>query len=204
MDFIVLSSSKGTVFQSVIDRIQEGSLHAHCLGLITDRADRGCTEKAKKAGIPVKIIPMMQVDDRAAYDKNVHAAILDFMESEAAQSSKLKAQSCFIACMGWMFLFSPWFVKQWSGRILNVHPSLLPKYPGTHPHEDVLKNGDTESGMTIHLIDEGIDTGKILLQKKCPVLPDDSEKTLKKRVQALECEWYPRVLEMIEKGELRL
>lgn len=204
MNFIVLSSSKGTVFQSVIDRIADGSLHAHCLGLITDRADRGCVEKADKAGVPVKIIPMMQGGDREAYDKKIHQTACTLFGIEPKTTYQIPDTENVIACMGWMYLFSPWFVKQWRGRILNVHPALLPKYPGTHAHEEVLANKDTESGMSIHLIDEGIDTGKILLQKKCPVLPDDTKETLKARVQALECEWSPKVLEMIEKGEMSM
>jgi phosphoribosylglycinamide formyltransferase-1 len=84
-----------------------------------------------------------------------------------------------------------------------VHPSLLPKYPGIHAHEEVLAAKEKESGMTIHLIDEGVDTGKILMQKTCPVLPEDTVDSLKNRVQDLEKEWYPKVLQMIEEGEIQ-
>ncbi len=109
--------------------------------------------------------------------------------------------------MGWMWIHTPWFIKQHEGKILNVHPALLPKYGGKgmyghHVHDAVLKSGDKETGMTIHVMDSGVDTGKILLQKTCPVLPDDDASTLQERVQELEKEWYPKVLEMIEVGEI--
>ncbi len=98
-----------------------------------------------------------------------------------------------------MWLLSPWFVGQWHGRIINVHPSLLPKHPGRHPHEEVIAARETESGMTIHWVDEGIDTGPIIVQKKCSVFSCDTVETLKTRVQALEKEWYPKVLQMLAK-----
>lgn len=194
MTFVVLSSSKGTVFQSVISTINDGSLSMKCAGLVTDSSDHGCAEKALAAGIPVKIVPMTKGEPREEFDKRVHAAIEELTGSSQP----------IVACMGWMWMLSPWFVRQWRKRILNVHPSLLPKHAGAHAHDLVLKAKESESGMTIHLIDEGRDTGKILLQKTCAVLPDDTVETLKARVQALECEWYPKVLEMIQDGSLSL
>lgn len=201
MNFIVLSSSRGTVFKAVLERIKDGSLHAKCLGLITDRADRGCIAHAKAHGIAVVIVDRTNGEDREAYDKRLHAAI----ESPAFTPAGASAgRQTLIACMGWMFILSPWFVHQWKNKILNVHPSLLPKYPGAHAHDLVLAAGDTESGMTIHLIDEGVDTGRILVQKKCSVFLADTEDTLKHRVQELECEWFPKILEEIAQGRMKL
>ena len=194
MNFVVLSSSRGTVFEATLAALKAKTLTANFLGLIADRSDHGCVEKAEKAGVPAVIVEKKKGEDREAYDKRLAVAI----------SSLGGDQDTIIACQGWMWLLSPWFVKKWHGKILNVHPSLLPKYPGTNAHELVLKAKEKESGMTIHLIDEGLDSGKILLQKTCPVLPGDTEQTLKARVQALECEWYPRVLEMIEQGEMKI
>ncbi len=194
MVFVALSSSKGTVFQSVIDSMKNGSLSMRCAGLVTDKAEHGCAEKATAAGIPVKIVPMEKGEPRENYDKRVDAAIRALAGTEQP----------LVACMGWMWMLSPWFVQQWRNRILNVHPALLPKHPGVHAHDLVLKAGDRESGMTIHLIDEGMDTGKILLQKSCPVQGNDTVDTLKARVQALECAWYPKALEMIGRGEISL
>ncbi len=111
--------------------------------------------------------------------------------------------------MGWMWIFSPWFINQWKGRILNVHPALLPKHGGAgmyghHVHEAVLDAKETESGATIHVMDEGVDTGKILLQKTCAVTQDDTAESLAKKVQDIEKEIYPKALQMIEEGKINL
>ena len=192
MRFVVLSSSRGTTFEAILERIADGSLQATCLALVTDSADRGCIEKAKQFNLPIVIVEKKKGEDRETYDRRLDAEI-----------RKLGTVD-YIAAIGWMFLLSLWFVNQWKNKILNVHPSLLPKYPGTKAHDDVLSAGEKESGMTIHIVDEGLDTGPIVLQKKCPVLPGDTKETLKTRVQGLEKEWYPKVLQMIHTGELRL
>lgn len=204
MTFVVLCSSRGTVLRAVLERMKDGSLTARCAGVIADSEDRGCVQLAKDFGVPVTIVTKKKDELREHYDKRLDAAIHDLMKSIDSQNSKLIAQDSLVACMGWMWMLSPWFVKKWKSRILNIHPALLPKHAGAHAHDLVLAAKEKESGMTIHLIDEGMDTGKILLQKTCPVLPDDTAATLKKRVQALECEWFPKVLQMIENGDLKL
>ncbi|OGJ57574.1 phosphoribosylglycinamide formyltransferase [Candidatus Peribacteria bacterium RIFCSPLOWO2_12_FULL_55_15] len=202
MNFIVLSSSGGTTFQAVIDRIADGFLTARCLGLVTDRADRGCIEKARKANLPARIVERKNGWTRDEYDRHLDHAILDlFDECRLSQKNPLchpEVRAGLIACIGWMWLLSPWFVRTWRGRILNVHPALLPLHPGRHPHEEVLATCEKESGMTIHWVDEGVDTGPIIVQKKCSVLPGDTLETLKTRVQELEKEWYPKVLQKLD------
>lgn len=190
MDFVVLSSSRGTTFEAVLRAREAGSLQATCLGLVTDRADRGCILKARKEQLPVEIVERKGGEERESYDRRLQERILVMLRRpEASQGDML------LACMGWMWVFSPWFVREFRGRILNIHPALLPKHPGRNAHEEVLAAGEKESGMTIHWIDEGIDTGPVVLQKRCPVLPGDTVDTLKERVQALEKEWYPKVLQ---------
>ncbi|NOS67811.1 MAG: phosphoribosylglycinamide formyltransferase, partial [Candidatus Peribacteraceae bacterium] len=195
---------RGTTFQAVIDRMKDGSLTAKCLGLVTDREDRGCTEKAKAAGLPVTIVEKKEGESREQFDRRLNEAI-----AQLTKESRITNHDFFIAALGWMSILCPWFINQWKNRIINVHPALLPKYGGAgmygdKVHQAVLDSGDKESGITIHLMDEGVDTGKILLQKTCPVLPGDTVVSLKERVQGLEKEWYPKVLQMIERGELNL
>lgn len=192
MNFVVLSSSRGTTAQKVFSAIDDGSLTAQCLGLITDKESRGCVQVAKDAGIPVVIVARTKGEDRADYDKKLDEAIRALGDIDM------------IAALGWMFIMSPFFVEKWRNRIVNVHPALLPKHPGAHGISDALSSGDTESGMTIHFIDEGVDTGKIIEQKSCTIEPNDTEESLKKRIQELEMEWYPKVLQMIETGDITL
>lgn len=196
MDFVVLSSSQGTTFQAVLDAIASKQLTANFKGIVADRFERGCVAKAKKAGFPVRVVKKKIGEHRELYDQRLHEAILSLLPS--------KDPTTIVVCIGWMFILSSWFVRHWKNHILNVHPSLLPKHPGAHAHDLVLASKDTESGMTIHIIDEGLDTGKILVQKKCAVLPGDTVDTLKARVQKLECEWYPKTLQMMERGELKM
>jgi len=199
MNFIVLSSSRGTTFQATIEAMQKGELTAKCLGLLTDSSERGCIEKAKKAGIAVSIVERRKEELREDFDRRVDQAI----RTMGADDRTL------LATMGWMFIFSQWFIGTWKNRIINVHPALLPKHGGKgmyghHVHDAVLAAGEKESGVTIHLMDEGVDTGPILVQKKCSVSASDTAETLQERVQGLEKMWYPRVLQMIETGTVRL
>ena len=96
---------------------------------------------------------------------------------------------------GYMRILSPLFVRQWQGRLLNIHPSLLPKYPGAHAHRDALADGATVTGCTVHLVDEGVDTGQILAQSQLEIHPDDDEDSLSERVKALEHKLYPEVID---------
>ncbi|PIR52632.1 phosphoribosylglycinamide formyltransferase [Candidatus Peregrinibacteria bacterium CG10_big_fil_rev_8_21_14_0_10_49_10] len=202
MKFVVLSSSRGTTFQAVLDRIAEGSLTATCKGLVTDRPDRGCIEKAKRAGLPYSVVETREDEDREMYDKRLQKAIFELFGQDEDEPKVL-------AALGWMFIFSPWFIQQWKSRIVNVHPALLPRYGGkgmygSHVHEAVLAAAEKESGITIHLVDEGVDTGTILEQKNCSINPGDTLETLQEKVQELEKRWYPKVLQRIENGELIL
>ncbi|MDD5055208.1 MAG: phosphoribosylglycinamide formyltransferase [Candidatus Peribacteraceae bacterium] len=208
MNFLALSSSRGTTFQATLDRIADGSLKSKCIGLITDSPDRGCIQKAKAANIPVVIVDKKPDEPREDFDKRLQQAILQLCTQPKTKNLKPET-GAIVACMGWLWILSPWFIRQFPNRILNVHPALLPKYGGKgmfghHVHDAVLAAKEKESGITIHLMDEGVDTGKILLQKSCPVLPDDTAATLQARVQELEKKYYPKLLQMIDEGSVNL
>ncbi|MDA1209319.1 MAG: phosphoribosylglycinamide formyltransferase [bacterium] len=200
MNFVALSSSRGTTLQAVLDAMAKGSLKMQCLGLITDDPSRACINKAESAGIPVQIVQKKAGDTKVGYENRL---------SEALYTLGATNDETVIAALGWMFIFSPWFIDEWSGHIINVHPALLPKFGGVgmygnRVHETVLASGETESGISIHVMDHGVDTGKILVQQSCSVMPDDTVESLKERVQELEKEWYPRALQMIEDGTVTL
>lgn len=208
MHFVVLSSSRGTTFQAVIEAMERHELQARCLGLVTDRPDRGCIDKAKAAGLPYRIVEKREGESREEYDLRVHAAILDLGISFPAPAlapsggGGSEGGEGLIACIGWMHILTPWFIDQYSARIINVHPSLLPKYGGKgmygdRVHQSVLDAGEAESGITIHWMDKGVDTGEIIVQKKCSIVPSETVDSLKAKVQGLEKEWYPKVLQML-------
>ncbi len=218
MPFIVLSSSRGTTFEATLQAIQNGTLQNPCLGLITDRPDRGCIEKASAHNVPYIVVEKQKDEDRKSYDQRIDEAITALNPSYVVPTSAGRPTLSqkgegdllpityhlqpILACMGWMHILSPWFTQKWTKNILNVHPSLLPKFGGKgmyghHVHEAVLAAREKESGITIHFMDEGVDTGEIIVQKKCSIDEDETVESLQKKVQELEKEWYPKVLAMI-------
>ena len=207
LHFVALSTSRGTVFEAVMQEVLQKKIDARCIGLITTKFENGCREKALNAGVPLVIVERKKGEAREDFDKRVHGAILDLdardREQYGVTISKI-GERPLIACMGWMLLISPWLVNTWRNRIISVHPSLLPKHMGLHGLEDALSSKETETGMTIHIVDEGMDTGRYLVQKSCSILPDDTIETLKVREQNLEKEWYPKALAMIKNGEILL
>ncbi len=188
----VLASTNGTDFQAIVDEIQAGTLkNVEIVGLFTNRAKCGAVAKAEKAGIPVF----------AFKAKGKSREIFDTEMIEKLKELKVDL----VVLVGYMRILSDKFVQAFPNQIINVHPSLLPKFAGgmdSNVHEEVLKSGEKETGMTIHLVNEELDGGKILCQKSCPVLPDDTPETLKKRVQNLEKKWYPRVIQDFADGKL--
>lgn len=188
MNFCVFSSSSGTVLQAIIEAFQKGHIPgADFRFVLVDREDCGAAEKAKKAKIPLIFLDPKTKNgeklDREVFERHIqkvcHMYGVDL-----------------IVLAGWMRILSPWFVEQYPKKIINVHPSLLPKYPGMDMdvHRAVIDAGEKESGMTIHYVDEELDHGEIILQKNVPVSPDETPETLKMKVQALEKKWLPEVI----------
>ena len=109
-----------------------------------------------------------------------------------------------VVLSGYMRILTPWFVRRWKGRLINIHPSLLPDFPGAHAHRDALAAGVSVTGCTVHLVDEGVDSGPILAQREIEVRPDDDEETLQERVKGVEHLLYPDVLDRLCSGQISL
>ena len=186
-----LSSSGGTNFQSFIDAQNRGELEGvEICCLITDQALCGAAQKAREAKIKVYYF-----DPAGLVPETFQQSILDTLDYFEVD---------LVILGGFMKILSPKIVEKYQGKIVNVHPSLLPEYAGMTSgkiHQAVLNAGDSEAGMTIHYVDEGVDTGKIILQKSVLVEPGDTAETLKQKVQALEVEFYPKVVKEILEGE---
>ncbi len=189
----VLSSTNGTNFQSIIDAKARGELkNVEICCLITDKALCGAAQKARDAHIKVYYFDPRDIS-REKFDEEVMNT-LDYFGVDL------------VVLGGFMRIVGPAMVEKYKNRIINIHPSLLPKFGGTmnmSTHQAVLNAGEKETGMTIHIVDKGVDTGKILLQKKVAVEPGDTVETLKTKVQALEKEWYPKVIQKFADGEFK-
>ncbi len=194
INLAVLGSTKGTDLQAIIDAIESGELNAKIQLVISNKKDAYILERTKKHNIPAIHIPKLKQESREEYDQK----IIDQLSNN---------QIDLIILIGYMRILSPTFVRSYSKKIINVHPSLLPKFAGgmdTNVHEKVLKAGETESGCTIHYVDEGLDTGEIILQKKCQIEPGETVESLKEKVQRLEGEAFIEVIKSLQHNTLPL
>ena len=187
----VLASGRGTDLQSIIDAVGRGEVHAKIGVVLSDKPDAYALERAKKAGIPAFCIDRKQYDGREPFEEALIAAL----EEKGVT---------LVVLAGFMRILTPLFVRHYKGRILNIHPALLPSFPGAHAHRDVLAYGVKVSGCTIHFVDEGTDSGPIIAQAAVPVLDDDTEDTLGARVLAEEHKFYPQVIEWYCEGRLHI
>jgi len=182
----VLGSTKGTDLQAILDAIHNDALDASVVVVVSNRENSYILERARNHNIPDVFVPHTG-KTRDDFDREITAALHQH-EAEL------------VLLIGYMRILSAEFCRIWQDRILNVHPSLLPKYAGgidTNVHEKVLRNGDMETGCTIHFVTEEVDAGPILIQKKCTVATDDTVESLKTKVQQLEGMAFIEAIEMI-------
>ena len=183
----VLISGRGSNLKAIIDAIEQRRLNAAIAVVISNRADAAGLEHAAKAGIETFVISHTAYNSREAYDR----ALVD----------ELAKRDVSLVCLaGFMRLLSPLFIDSFPNRILNIHPSLLPKYPGLHPQQQALDDGASESGATVHFVNKDLDAGPIVLQQPVPVLPGDTADSLAARILAVEHELFPRAIEKVLGG----
>ncbi len=184
MKLAVLGSTRGTDLQAIIDAIENKTLNTEICIVISNKQDAFILERAKNHNIPSLFIDQKN-KTREQFDQEV----LNTLEQYKPD---------LILLIGYMRILSPLFVHAYKDTILNVHPSLLPAFAGgmdMNVHQAVIESGVKETGCTIHLVDEGVDTGKILVQKKCLVDPNDTAETLKEKVQKLEGEAFVEAIQ---------
>ena len=171
----VLGSTNGTDLQTILDSIASGELNGEVSVVLSNRKNAYILERAKNYNVPALFLSHKE-KSREEFDAEMTAILKEHAVD-------------LVLLIGFMRILSAKFCQEWQDRLLNVHPSLLPKYAGgmdTNVHEIVLKNGDTETGCTIHFVTDQVDAGPILIQKKCNVEPDETVDTLKTKVQKLE------------------
>ena len=190
----VLASGEGSNLQALIDAEREGRLGATIVLVVSDRPEARALTRARSAGIEaVHLDP-----DAAARGRVGPAFVARLLEHLDARRVE------FVALAGFMRILSPPIVQAYRWRLLNIHPSLLPAFPGRDAIRQALEHGVKVSGCTVHFVDEGMDTGPIVLQEAVPVYDDDDEQTLKQRIQAVEHRLYPRAVSLLAQGRLRV
>lgn len=180
----VLLSGQGSTLQAIIDAIQSKTLHAQICIVVSDQADAYGLSRAKAAGLKTLTLEKQPGEKRAAYDQRLRTAL-------AHHHINL------IVLAGFMRILSSVFVDTYAGRLINIHPSLLPKFPGLDTHARAIEAGETAHGTSVHFVDQSLDGGPLIAQAHCPILETDTPDTLKERVQKLEHTLYPQVIETL-------
>ncbi|MFB0954234.1 MAG: phosphoribosylglycinamide formyltransferase [Aeromonadaceae bacterium] len=191
MRFAVLISGNGSNLQALIDACQAGRIQGELVGVVSNRADAFGLERAKAAGIATQVLSNQAFADRESYD----AALIQALESWKPD---------LLVMAGFMRILTPGFVQHFAGRMLNIHPSLLPKYQGVKTHARAIAAGDTVHGASVHFVTEELDGGPVVLQARVPIFPDDDEVTLAERVLSQEHQIYPLVVNWFCQGRLTM
>ncbi|MEJ2201716.1 MAG: phosphoribosylglycinamide formyltransferase [Desulfuromonadaceae bacterium] len=186
-----LASGGGTNLQAIIDRCQDGSLAAEIVLVISNNPTAGALERAGKAGIATLCIDHRDFASREDFDRKVIGVL---------QEAGIEL----VVLAGFMRIITESFVEAFRNRIMNIHPALLPAFPGLHVQRKALDYGVRFSGCTVHFVDTGTDTGPIIIQAVVPVLDDDTEATLAARILEQEHQIYPRAIQLFAEGRLRV
>lgn len=196
-NIVVLISGSGSNLQAIIDICESGKIQAKVTAVFSNKSDAYGLERAKTHGIPAHSLSVQDYlggegkPDRQAFDTELMAQIDTY-------------QPDLIILAGYMRILSPNFVQHYLGKMLNIHPSLLPKYSGLHTHQRAIDAGDTEHGTSVHFVTEELDGGPVILQAKVPVFEDDTADDLAQRVLVQEHHIYPLVTKWFIEGRLSM
>ncbi len=190
-DVVVLLSGTGSNLQAMIDSFKGVDNPVRIRAVISNRADAFGLQRARDAGIEARVLDHKAFEGREAFD----AALIELIDT---------FQPKLVVLAGFMRILSATFVRHYQGRLLNIHPSLLPLYKGLHTHQRVLEAGDSEHGCSVHFVTEELDGGPLVVQAVIPVELNDSPATLAHRVHAQEHEIYPLAIRWFAEGRLSL
>ncbi len=191
INIVVLISGNGSNLQAIIDAIDDHKLNARISAVISNNAQAYGLERARNANIPIYALTSFKDEPRAAYDERLRMLLIE-------------RNPDLIVLAGFMRILSREFVQYFKGKIINIHPSLLPKYRGLHTHEQVVENKDIEHGVSIHFVTEELDNGPIIAQTRITVKKLDTAASLKKRIHSREHKLYPQVIDWFSRGRIHL
>ena len=190
INIAVFISGRGSNLQSIIDAVETGEIPAEIKLVISDNKEAYGLKRAQQADIKAEFVDPGKFDSKKDYEKN----LLNKLNTHDIQ---------LVALAGFMRLLSPYFLREFSGRVMNIHPSLLPSFRGLHPQRQAVEYGVKVSGCTVHFVDEGMDTGPIILQQAVPVKDEDDEDSLAQRILKKEHKIYPRAVKLFAEGRLK-
>ncbi len=187
----VLASGRGSNLQAILDAVRDGKLDAEMACVFSDKKDAAALIRAEKEGVAAVHLSPKEYPNRESYD----AAIVQILNEHRTD---------LVALAGFMRIITPTLITPFKNRIMNIHPSLLPAFPGLHAQRQALQHGAKLSGATVHFVDEKVDHGPIILQAGVPVLEADTEETLSARILVQEHRIYPQAIQWFAEGRLRV
>lgn len=187
----VLASGSGTNLEAIAQAIEDGEVPARITVVISDNPEAFALERAHRRGIPTRVIELKDYPDRPAFDRAIMEALF-------------RAEVDLVVLAGYMKLVGKEILDAFQGRIMNIHPALLPSFPGEHGVADALAHGVKVSGVTVHFVDEGLDSGPIILQEAVPVEEGDDEESLHGRIHMAEYRVYPLAIKFFAQGRLKI
>ncbi|MBI2339447.1 MAG: phosphoribosylglycinamide formyltransferase [Deltaproteobacteria bacterium] len=187
----VLVSGRGTNLQALIDACGEGRILARIAVVISNRPGAPALERAAKAGIPCETLVASKNEGKEAFEKRIE----EILKRHGVD---------LVVLAGFMRIVSPWLISRFKNRIINIHPALLPSFPGLESQRQALEYGVKFSGCTVHFVNEGCDTGPIILQAAVPVLPGDTVESLSERILAEEHQLLPKAVDLLAKNKVKI
>jgi phosphoribosylglycinamide formyltransferase-1 len=188
---VVLASGSGTNLQAILDQLHGGEEGIEVVGVGSDKGDAGALERARRADVPTAVFSTSDYEDRAARDR----ALGDWIEELGTD---------LVVLAGYMQLLSPEFVARFHNRVINVHPALLPAFPGIDAVQQAIDHGAKVTGVTVHFVDEGMDSGPIIVQRPVPVAPSRDWAETEKAIHATEHALLPETIRLIAAGRVRI
>ena len=190
LNLAIFGSGSGSNYQAIAEAIEAGTLNARIACVLSDAENAFILERARKLGHPAIYIDCAPF--KTKLDGEAEQCAIEIIKEHGGD---------FIVLAGFMRIVKPGLLNAFSGRIVNIHPSLLPNFPGLDAGKQALEAGASETGCTVHFVDEGVDTGIVIVQRKVSVLPNDTEETLMNRIHEQEHRAYPEALQKIISGE---
>ena len=185
----VLASGRGTNLQAIIEAIEEGKIEGRISIVISDNPDAYALKRARQHNIETRYINFKEFKNREDYDKE----IINYLKEKKVD---------LVVLAGYMRILTPYFINAYKDKIINIHPALLPSFPGLHAQKQAVEYGVKVSGCTVHFVDEGVDSGPIILQQAVEVKDDDTEESLAERILREEHRIYPRAIQLFSEGKL--
>ena len=189
LNIAILASGSGTNAQAMIDKAAQGTLDVSIALIVCNRPGAGVIARAEKAGIPCLVLDHTNFPDRASFDARMVKALRE-------------AGVELVVLAGYMRLLTPVFLEAFAGRVINIHPALLPSFPGVHGGADAVNYGVKVSGCTVHFVEEKVDSGPVLIQAVVPVNAGESEDDLMNRIHVMEHRIYPQAIQWLAQGRI--